>query len=113
MQEFKRSFRLWDFRVSHDQLLLRSPKNASAPRNLDVAFVGVEYLELPTKLRELTLGAAEPDDHKKAEQVLGRLIPKDWVFVISSDERRHLIVAAAVKVFENDLDIFESSLERL
>lgn len=112
MQEFKRNFRLWDFRVSHDQLLLRSPKNAETPKNLDVAFVGVEYIELPTRMRELRIEEPEVDDHVRAEQALGRPVPHTQVFVIQTDDRRHIVVAAAVRFFENELDIFESSLER-
>lgn len=112
MQEFQRSFRIWDFRVSHDQLLLRSPKSASTPKNLDIAFVGVEYVELPTKMRDIKLCKAEVDEHKKIEQMLNKSVPLDQVFILETAERRYVIVAAAVKVFENELDIFESSLER-
>ena len=112
MQHFKRNFRLWDFRVSHDQLLLRSPKTAENPKNLDVAFVGVEYVELPTKLKELTVGEAGDNDFRRADQAVGSPVPRGQVFVIESGGRRYVVVAAAVKVFENDLDIFESSLER-
>jgi hypothetical protein len=112
MQHFNRNFRLWDFRVSHDQLLLRSPKNTENPKNLDVAFVGVEYVELPTKLKDLTVGEAGDDDFRRADLGVGKAVPRDQVFVIESGGRRHVIVAAAMKVFENDLDRFESSLER-
>jgi len=56
MIEFhKRSFRLWEFNVNHNQLLLRSPKKKSQPKNVDIAFVGVGYVELPTKLDGITI----------------------------------------------------------
>jgi hypothetical protein len=112
MQHFKRNFRLWDFKVSHDQLLLRSPKNAENPKNLDVAFVGVEYIELPTKLKELTVGEAGDDDFRRADLGVGKAVPRNQVFVIESGGRRYVVVAAAMKVSETDLDLFESSLER-
>jgi hypothetical protein len=112
MQRFERNFRLWEYRVGHDQLLLRSPKNAKRPRNFDVAFVGVEYLELPTNMRELVIGDPEEGDYEKASAVLGKAVPRDRVFVIQANEGRYVIVAAAITAFENDLDIFESSLER-
>jgi len=112
MQELNRNFRFWDFRVSHDQLLLRSAKNATTPRNVDVAFVGVEYVELPTKIRDLCLCDATAEDYAKAQDRLGRTVPNSQVYVVETEGRRYLVVAAAVKVFENDLEIFESSLER-
>jgi hypothetical protein len=43
---------------------------------------------------------------------VGKAVPRNQVFVIESGGRRYVVVAAAVKVLENDLDIFESSLER-
>src|SRR5262249_34912827 len=112
MQHFKRRFRIWDFNVSHDQLLLRSPKSAEAPKNLDVAFVGVEYIELPTKMKDLAIVVPGDDDIRRAETVLGTSVPKSQVFTIESGHRRYLVVAAAMKAFENDLEVLESSLER-
>lgn len=35
----------------------------------------------------------------------------DEIHVLSSGEKRYLVVAAAKKMWDNDLDIFESSLE--
>ena len=56
-----RDFRLWEYRVSHDQLLLRSPQGETHWRNLDLIFVGVEYLDLPTLLRGVELRQATAD----------------------------------------------------
>jgi hypothetical protein len=111
MQRFDPTFRVWDFRVSHDQLLVRSPKNAQESKNIDIAFVGVEYMDLPTKMRDLVLNEVGHDDLRKAEDALGRVVPKDQVFAIRANNRNYLVVAAAMKVFENDLEVFESSLE--
>lgn len=112
MKPINRMFRLWDFRVSHDQLLLRSPKTETTPKNVDIAFVGVEYVDLPTKVPNPVLMSPEVSDLLKAQDSLGRIVQKNEVFVIQIGDRRHIVVAAAMKVFENDLDIFESSLER-
>jgi hypothetical protein len=112
MQELGRRFRVWDFRVSHDQLLLRSPKTSDEPRNFDLIFVGVEYVGMPTKLPELRIVDTTEDDVRAAERLLAREVPKEWVFVLESQGRRGLIVAAAMKAFENDLGFLESSLEK-
>jgi hypothetical protein len=43
----KRKFQFWQYRVSHGEVLVRSPKDAAHPRNVDLMFVGVEYVDLP------------------------------------------------------------------
>lgn len=112
MKESKRIFRIWDFRVSHDQLLIRSPKSASEPSNIDLAFVGVEFVELPTMLKGLRVAEPTADDAKRVELALNRPVALNRVFVIETDGHRYAIVAAAMRVSENELDMFESSLER-
>ena len=111
MQFFGRKFRLWDFKVSHDQLLLRSAKDNQHRENIDVAFVGVEYLELPTRLEELKIREGGDAEHRKTEELFGKRIAKGRVFVIESNDHCYIVVAAAMKVIENELDFFESSLE--
>jgi hypothetical protein len=112
MQKLNRMFRVWDFRVSHDQLLIRSAKSASSPKNLDVAFVGVEYMELPTKIRDMEIADATEADVGRAQQALTRPVNRDELHVLSSGGRRYVVVAAAMKVSENELDFMESSLEK-
>lgn len=112
MRDFKRTFRVWDLRVSHDQLLLRSPKNESHPSNIDIIFVGVEYIGIPTMFRGLRIDAPTDDDCKAAEHALGASIAApNRVYVLENNGHRHIIVAAGMKMYENELDIFESSLE--
>jgi hypothetical protein len=62
-------------------------------------------------LKELTVGEAGDDDFRRADLGVGKAVPRNQVFVIESAGRRYVVVAAAVKASENDLDIFESSLE--
>jgi hypothetical protein len=42
-----RYFQVWEFRVSHQQLLLRSPHDEQHPLCIDVIFAGVDYFALP------------------------------------------------------------------
>lgn len=106
----KRLFRLWEFRVSHSELLLRSPKGRGGDRNLDVKFEGVDYLEMPTKLNELEVSNGSAEDVLHAEKRLGRPVPPAQVFCIGSRGERFLIVAGYYRTQENDLDLFVSSL---
>jgi hypothetical protein len=112
MIEFhKRSFRLWEFNVNHNQLLLRSPKKKSQPKNVDIAFVGVGYVELPTKLDGITICQPSADEIERICEQLGSSVAPDEIHVLSSGGKRYLVVAVAKKILDNDLDIFESSLE--
>ncbi|OQY50404.1 MAG: hypothetical protein DRR08_24675 [Candidatus Parabeggiatoa sp. nov. 2] len=108
---FERTFRLWEFNVSHNQLLLRSPKKKSQPRNIDIAFVGVGYVDIPTKLDGITFCQPTADEIDRICERLGKKVAHDEIHVLSSAGKRYLVVATAKKVWDNDFDIFESSLE--
>lgn len=105
-----RKLRMWEYRVSHDQLLLRSPKDG-ASRNLDIVFVGVQYVALPARLDGVEIGRGTEDDVLRAEQACGKPVAADRVFSVHTGGGQYMIVAASVRMFENDLDMFESSLE--
>lgn len=106
-----RTFRVWEFRVSHDQLLLRSPRTAQHSQNLDIIFAGVDYLDLPTKLGEIELTHPAADDLRRVHAAYREDVAERDVHVIVSGGRRFVVVAAGMKIIESDMDIFESSLE--
>lgn len=108
---YSRLFRLWDYNVSHNQLLLRSPRSPDVSKNIDIVFWGVQYIGIPTALAGIEIDEATTGDMQLAEQMLGRALDSSDVRPIVSRERRYLIVASGFKVLENELDIFESSLE--
>jgi hypothetical protein len=111
MKYIDRQFRLWEARVSHDQLLIRSPKDKAHEHNLDIRFSEVEYLELPTRFSGITVSSSEAADVARAEARLSKRVSPDRVFVLIERDRRFLVVAAGIVIQENDLDTFESSLE--
>jgi hypothetical protein len=64
----QRTFRVWDYRVDHLTLLLRSKKFGTASTTFDVMFVHVRHINLPTTLHGITL--TELTDHEPAWQGL-------------------------------------------
>ncbi len=94
MFQSDRKFRLWDYKVSHNQALIRSPRKPDIATNVDIVFWGVERLDLPTNLDGLQMSKGDDDE-----------------FIIESGGQRFVVVADGCKVLENGLDIFESSLE--
>jgi hypothetical protein len=109
-----RLFKVWEYQVSHGQLLVRSPKAPASPSspeqvsNLDFVFVGVEYMALPRLLRGIELVAATADELDSLTSILGHSVATENVFVLRSDQQRFPVVAANVAVRENNWDIFES-----
>ena len=103
-----RAFQLWEYKVSHGSLLIRSPKTIDQKTNIDLKFFGVEYISVPRHMQEITLVPALRKQIRMLESLLGKSIEKEHVFVIDTPAGRHIIVAAGMKIDENHLDIFES-----
>jgi hypothetical protein len=98
-------FRLWDYKVSHDKLLLRSPESSLQPYNIDIVFYGVERLDLPTMIKDgLEISGPEASAAHGGDSHL---------FRITADGREYCIVALACYVFKNRLDVTDSILDLL
>lgn len=108
MFKSNRKFKLWDCRVSHNQVLIRSPSTPDISTNVDLVFWGVEFISIPTSFDGLQIvrGVSTKDaGFEFSPSTNGE------VFLIETAGRRFVVVAAGCKVLENALDIFESSLE--
>jgi uncharacterized membrane-anchored protein len=104
-----RIFRVWEYSVSHDRLLIRSPKGAGHSRNVDLRFFGVTYMALGTLFRGLRVEVQTPE----ASRAL--LDSKAWeenshVVILHSGQDRSIVVAASFAVEENERDIFDSGM---
>ena len=97
--------------MSHGQLLVRSPKDANHSTNLDLMFSGVEYMDLPRHLGQIEVHEPDETDVLFIRERLAKQGGSDSIFVLISDSRRYRVVAAALKISENELDIFESPFE--
>lgn len=71
-------------------------------------FFGVEYLDLPRFLPDLEVDEPSDQDLAKAQERLGKAVERRSVFVLKTQGRNYLIVAAAVQVAESDMDMFDS-----
>lgn len=102
-----RNFQVWLFRVGHGELLVRSPRDEVNSRNVDLVFVGVDYMDLPRVLSGVVVFATSLDDIRRAEERLGRPVDRSTIRVLETEGRRHLVVAAHFSIEENDLDLGE------
>ncbi|VTR99020.1 hypothetical protein [Tuwongella immobilis] len=106
----ERSFKLWNYNVSHKQLLLRSPQSEDCPDNIDVIFWGVEFIQIPSLLVGIELRQASSADLQAAtdsghNDSLGVIVVR-----IDSGSDHFFVACAGYKVLRNCLDLFESSL---
>ncbi len=107
MFQSNRKFKVWDYRVSHKQVLIRSPQTPdNEATNVDLVFWGVELLSIPSEFDGVLMSKGD-----LAEIVDFTPTENGDVFVIETNNRRFVIVARGCKVLENELDIFDSSLE--
>src|SRR6476659_1805128 len=96
--ESDRSFRLWEFRVGHSQLLIRSARDRGVEGdvNLDLIFKGVFFLEVPDWFRGLSFRDATPAETGKLESRTGVLQSKEGRFYTLLSEGRTYFVGAAI-----------------
>ncbi len=109
MYESQRTFKVWDYNVSHKQLLLRSPLTNGEINNIDIVFWGVEFISIPTimdglVLRKLTM--VEVKDHP-ITRIRTSSLP---LFGFGKSAPLDFVMAAGCKVLVNQLEIFDSSL---
>lgn len=79
----------------------------STERNVDLVFVGVEFVSLPRMLHGLEVDLGSAADVAVAAETVP-LVDPEQVFAVVSQRCCHLAVAAACRVTENDHDIFDS-----
>jgi hypothetical protein len=101
-----RTFQLWEYKVSHGSLLIRSPKGPEIARNIDLICVGVDYLATPGYMRGLDLQEPTAEEIKSLSRLLAKDIKPANIRVIVSEGRRFPIVAVSFRISENDDDIF-------
>jgi hypothetical protein len=101
-----RVFKLWAYSVSHSFLLLRSPNNEEDEvkameegYNIDIEFVGVDYLDLPSILRGIEINELKENIPEKFNHY--SILKGYKVFEIKSD-KTYFIVAANYLVGKNN-----------
>ena len=101
-------FKLWEYRVGHRQLLLRRCKRDGIPKNFDIMFFNVSYLDLPAE--ELEFEVAEPsrEDFAVAEARSGEPVAPYELFILICGGRRHMVVAGNAVYDETDMGAWES-----
>jgi hypothetical protein len=109
-----KQFRTWNYSVSHSRLLLRHNNNPEHPKNIDIIFTAVFYMEIPDYF--IGISIEEPTQEEigfltlKTDQIKTRLSIKFFKLKSGDSEIRYFIGAAFCKIYENSLPALESSL---
>lgn len=102
-----RTFQAWDFTVSHGSLLIRSPRGQEDLENADVCFVGVEFMSIPRTFKGLRIVPGSDRDAVVVAPLAGAFSSEAKVFLLRSEGRTGIVVAADCSVSMNDRDIFD------
>lgn len=101
---YDRIFKLWYYTVSHKQMLLRSIGKGEI-RNLDIYFSDVSYIEIPMEMDGIQILKTEEED---IDYIAGKIGRTDkTITVLMSRSHKYYVVSSAIKIFENDLSMFE------
>lgn len=106
-----RYYTFYDFQVSHGQLLLRSDKRKGYDNNIDIVFFGVSYIQLFTKLDGIVIRVADKTlvaDYNSVSKYL--TYEGENLFEIESNSEKYYLAASFARVFENQLESYETSL---
>jgi len=103
-----RTYRVWTYRVSHDQLLIRSSRNSEHSLNSDLMFDGVMYMALPSLMHGIEV-------YKEPRESARRSIPSfrelDFTFRLRSSNQDYWVAAGGLRVEENELGLWETHLQ--
>lgn len=110
MFKSNRQFKLWDYNVSHNQLLIRSPRTSTLLENIDVVFWGVEYASLSSSFETIGIRIASENDRECIARSIGGSLSGANVFFLHESDDRFFIISSGFKVLKNYLEIFDSSL---
>jgi len=106
-----RRFKVWDYAVSHQQMVIRSLGPDEGSPNLDLHFRGVEFVRAPTVFHGLSV--VDPTDDEIAgvqESLAPRGCRPDMVWVLESGGHRHIVVAADLNIAETDYPMMSTAL---
>lgn len=108
-----RYFTLYDIVVSHGQLLLRSQKTDELTSNIDIIFFDTTFIQSFSRLKGVQIKRLKNDDMSIINySTVNKYLSYDnnYLFEIESNGEKYYIAASFVRVFDNQLDFSESSL---
>jgi hypothetical protein len=107
----ERYFTVFDYSVSHGQLLLRSDKRKGFKENIDIIFFDTNFVQLFTLFSGIIIRKVDTEfniDYPSVKKYLSH--QENNMFEIESGNEKYYVGASFIKVFENELEFNETSL---
>lgn len=101
-------FQVWNFTVSHDQLLIRK-RHRDKETNHDIYFTGVVYFELPSIFEEVAI--EEPEEKDYVYIATRTTSEYKNLYVLRIEGKKYYVAAAHMCNEENSLEIYEIPFE--
>lgn len=107
-----RYFTIFDFVISHGQLLLRSQKTDDLPKNIDVIFFDTTFIQSFSRLKGLHIKMLGKGIDLPEYSTVKKYLDYDnnYLYEIDSNDEKYYIADSFVRIFENQLEFSESSL---
>lgn len=107
-----RYFTLFDFSISHAQLLIRSCKNDEYKKNIDIIFFDVKFQQVITRFYGLSIRKVPPEQTQLSSKVVVGYLTgsENHLFELTSNNEKYLVAASFFRVYENELEFTETSL---
>ncbi|MFD2966562.1 hypothetical protein [Sphingobacterium bambusae] len=107
-----RYFTIFDVRISHRQVLLRSQKDEIHPENMDIIFFDTDFIQSGINLFGLTIREFILDEALSHPfENLAYKGQSSRGFLLETADNSFFMIAHSCKVFTNKLDFSESSLD--
>ena len=107
-----RLFTIFDFFISHSQLLIRSSKNDDYDKNIDIIFFDVKFQQINTYFKGFKLRMGDKEIFSKKYPSVKEYLSSNEnnLFEIDANNEIYYIAASFAKVYENELAFNETSL---
>jgi hypothetical protein len=106
------SLQVWEYTVSHRQLLLRRPSTPTDPHNHDYLFVGVQFVSLPTLIPAATVVDIASLDRDEVPVPIFELRRGLTQYVVRGRDAWGFVIAEAMRESSTEGDPFDPGVER-
>ena len=106
------SLQVWEYTVSHRQLLLRRPSTPTDPHNHDYLFVGVQFVSLPTLIPAATVVDIASLDRDEVPVPIFELRRGLTQYVVRGRDAWGFVIAEAMRESTTEGDPFDPGVER-
>ena len=104
----ERLFEVWQYSVSHRQLLLRSNKSNLAPTRIEVLFKDIAFMMIVPTLKGLAITACEPGK-ENLPAYLNIAGAKKGLYRIDAEGFVGYVIAGSVITGEDELEYYQPS----